>query len=335
MMRVLSILLVAIAAPSTSAIPAAPFSVDETGKRFQRLDEAVASLEGGDGTIRVQPGRYADCAVQTGGHLHLMATRRGTVTFDGGICEGKATLVLRGARAVVEGITFTHTSVPDGNGAGIRIEHGDLQVAYCSFIDGQSGILSALDPWASISIDHSTFSGLGKDPTGTGAHAIYVGGYRSLAISNSRFERGRGGHYVKSRAPRISVIDSSFDDSSGIDTNYMIDLSNGATGLIARNTFVSGPNQQNHTTMITVAPEGVVNRSAGLIVEDNTAGLAPGVEWRTDLVGDWSGEPIVVRRNHVDGRVTEFATRRVSASLHKAKSLARYAFDGVRSALGY
>jgi hypothetical protein len=69
----------------------------------------------------------------------------------------------------------------------------------------------------------------------------------------TRFERGTGGHYVKSRAPRVDITDSSFDDSMGRDTNYMIDLSNGAAGRIAGNTFVQGTGKENYSTLIAVA----------------------------------------------------------------------------------
>ena len=131
------------------------------------------------------------------------------------MCEGKAALVLRGRSARVEGLTFTNMRVADGNGAGIRIEQGDLAVSETMFVDGQCGILSANDPNSRITIDRSTFSGLGRHPDGNGAHALYIGDYGSLRVTNSRFERGTGGHYLKSRAPRIEVLDSSFDDSAG------------------------------------------------------------------------------------------------------------------------
>ena len=78
-------------------------------------------------------------------------TTPGTAIFDGGICEGKATLVLRGRSARVEGLVFTHMRVEDGNGAGIRIEQGDLDVVQAMFVDGQCGILSATDPNGTIS----------------------------------------------------------------------------------------------------------------------------------------------------------------------------------------
>jgi hypothetical protein len=276
-----------------------PFLVAETGRYFASLQQAVAAIGPGRGTVRIAPGRYRDCAIQEGGQIAFVAEERGTAVFDGGACEGKATLVLRGRGASVDGLVFVNVRVADGNGAGIRIEQGDLKVAYTRFADGQCGILSHNDPSSSISIDHSTFSGLGKDPDGNGAHSLYIGDYGRLRVANSRFERGTGGHYLKSRSPRIEVLDSSFDDSQGRRTNYLIDLSNGAVGRIAGNVFVNGTGKENHTTMITVAPEGAENPSAGLVIENNDVSVVPGFKWHTAFVGDWSGEKLIVRNNRV------------------------------------
>jgi hypothetical protein len=207
--------------------------------------------------------------------------------------------VLRGRAARVEGLVFTRMRVPDGNGAGIRLEQGDLVVSGATFIDAQSGILTAIDRSGSVSIDRSTFSGLGVHPDGNGAHSIYIGRYGRLRVTRSRFERGTGGHYLKSRAAAIEVLDCSFDDSAGHDTNYMIDLPNGATGRIAGNVFVQGTGKENYGTLIAVTAEGAENRSAGLTIEGNSASLAPGFRWRTSFVGDWSGEALVLRGNRL------------------------------------
>jgi hypothetical protein len=277
---------------------AAPFTVAETGQGFDRLQAAVDSIGDGSGTIRIAPGRYRGCAVQEAGRVAFVA-EPGTAVFDGGACEDKATLVLRGRSARVEGLVFTHVRVADGNGAGIRLEQGDLAVSLSMFVDGQCGILTANDPSGSLAIDRSTFSGLGKHPDGDGAHSLYVGGYGRVTVTRTRFERGTGGHYLKSRAPRIEVLDSSFDDSAGRTTNYLIDLSNGATGRIAGNVFVNGTGKENHSTMISVAPEGAENPSAGLVIEDNDVSVVPGFRWHTAFVGDWSGERLAVRNNRV------------------------------------
>lgn len=288
---------------------ASPFTVVETGRQFSSLDEAVQEIGDGDGTISIAPGRYRDCAVVTGGRVAFVAREPGTAIFDGEMCEGKATLVLRGRSAQVDGLVFTHMEVEDGNGAGIRIEQGDLRVANTLFEDGQCGILSASDPGGRIEIDHSTFSGLGKDPTGNGAHAVYIGEYGRLKVTNSRFERGTGGHYLKSRAPHVELLDSSFDDSDGTDTNYMVDLPNGAVGRIAGNTFANGLNKENHSAFIAIAAEEEGNRSAGLVIENNRAWLAPGFPWSTVFVADWRHEPLVVRNNILAKGIATFEKR--------------------------
>lgn len=305
--RHFTLALVVLAAAATGPLQAqssAPFSVAETGEAYASLQEAVEAIGRGSGTIRIAPGRYGECAVQEAGRVAFVAEERGTAIFDGGACEGKATLVLRGRAALVDGLVFTRVRVPDENGAGIRLEEGDLDVSYTLFSEGQNGILTANGPRGAISIDHSTFSGLGE---GDGVHSLYVGHYGSLRVTNCRFERGAGGHYLKNRAPRVEVLNNSFDDSRGRRTNYLIDLSNGAVGRIAGNVLLHGTGKENYGTMISVAPEGTENSSAGLVIEDNDATVAPGFRWSTAFVRDWSGERLVIRNNRLGPRIAPFA----------------------------
>ena len=309
MNRTFALLLLVSAAPLAAQDESGPFTIAETGESHDSLQNAVASIGDGQGTIRIAPGRYRQCAVQEAGRIAFVAETPGTAIFDGVMCEGKAALVLRGDAARVEGLVFTHMRVEDGNGAGIRIEEGDLQVSQVMFVDGQCGILSANDPNSTISIDYSTFSRLGKHPDGNGAHALYIGGYGALRITNSRFERGTGGHYLKSRAPRVEILNNSFDDSQGQDTNYLIDLPEGAVGRIAGNTFVQGTGKENYGTLIAVHAEEGENPSAGLVIEDNIASVAPGFQWTTVFVGDWSGEALVMRNNRLGPRITAFERR--------------------------
>ena len=303
-----SALLAALAAPA-SAQAEAPFVVRETGEAFHSLQDAVDSVGSGTGTILIAPGRYRDCAVQGEGEVAFVAAEPGKAIFDGGICEGKAALVLRGRASRVEGLVFRNLRVPDGNGAGIRIESGSLLVRESLFQDSESGILSADEPGSAIRVEQSTFSGLGRCDRGLScAHSLYIGGYGSLSVIRSRFERGRGGHYVKSRTPRVEVLDSSFDDSAGRATNYMIDLSNGASGRIAGNQFVQGRDKENYSAFIMVAAEGPENESA-LEVVGNEARIAPGVERDTAFVADASGGPLRIDDNRLGPRIARFERR--------------------------
>lgn len=305
----LGLLAAAVAAPLI-AQGAAPYTVVESGRRFARLQEAVDSIGAGMGTIRIAPGTWGDCAVQTAGDVLYTAAQPGTATLAGPTCEDKAALVLRGRSARVEGLVFANQKSTDGNGAGIRLEKGNLAVSQAWFRDSQQGILTAGDPAGTIAIDKSTFSRLGTCEFSAGcAHSLYVGEYGALTVTRSRFEQGRGGHYVKSRAARIAVLSSSFDDSAGVATNYMIDVSNGATGRIAGNWMVQGRSKENYSAFIAVAAEGRRNTSAGLAIEDNDARFVPGLARRSAFVADWSGDPVRIGENAIGSGLVRYEKR--------------------------
>lgn len=278
----------------------APFTVVETGRGYARLQDAVNAIGGGMGTIRVASGRHGQCAVQTAGDVFYVAEVPGQAVFDTVTCEGKAALVLRGRSARVEGLVFANMRVPDFNGAGIRLEAGNLSISQSWFRDSEQGILTGGGAGMSVAIDKSTFTRLGTcEGPGGCAHSIYIGDIASLTVTRSRFEAGRGGHYVKSRAARIELSDSSFDDSAGKATNYMVDLPGGASGRIANNWFVQGRDKENYSAFITVAPEGRQHSSAGLVVEDNDARFAPGISRSSTFLANWTDDPVQLGANRL------------------------------------
>jgi len=287
-----------------------PFKVVEIGNAFWRLDDAVKAIGDGVGTILIAPGTYHDCASQHGGDITYRSVEPGRATFDGKICDGKAALVLHGRGARIDGLIFQNMRVADGNGAGIRLETGNLTVVNSWFRNSEEGILSADDPSSTVTIDHSTFSGLGRCDRGLScAHSVYFGNYGSVTVTHSRFERGMGGHYFKSRAARNVVADNSFDDSAGHTTNYMVDLCAGSVGRVTGNMFVQGKDKENHSALITVAAETRDHPSAGLLVEGNSASQATGANWPTVFVADWSHEPLQIGTNRLSERIQRFETR--------------------------
>ena len=289
----------AITVPAARSAPlGAAYTVVETGRGYDRLQDAVNAVGSGTGTIRFASFAFGDCAVQTDGDILYTAEVPGQAVLDGVACEGKAALVLRGRRARIVGLVFAHMKVPDFNGAGIRLEHGDLEVSQAWFRDSQQGILTGDDRGGTITIDKSTFTRLGTcEGPGGCAHSIYIGDYGALNVTRTRFEAGRGGHYLKSRSPRVSIVNNSFDDSGGRETNYMIDLTNGASGQIAGNWFVQGKDKENYSALIAVAAEGKHSSSAGLRIEGNNARMAPGVTFSSTFVADWSGDALALGEN--------------------------------------
>src|SRR5262249_9585884 len=105
------------------------------------------------------------------------------------------------------------------------------------------------------------------------------------------------------------VTNSSFDDSHGQATNYMIDLSGGATGLISGNWFVQGKDKENYSAFIAVAAEGKANSSNGLTIEANDARFATGVQRESTFVADWSGDRLALGTNTLGAGLKRFERR--------------------------
>lgn len=302
--------LTAFCAVAAFARSPAPFRNGETGRGYASLQKAVDSIGSGKGTIIIAPGTYRQCAIQKAGIIAFRAAVPGQTIFDGATCEGKAALVLRGRAASIDGVVFQNMRVADANGAGIRLEKGDLTVTRAIFRNSEQGILTADDKAGAIRIDQSTFSGLGRCGRGRScAHSIYIGGYGRLTVTHSRFERGTGGHYIKSRALQVSITDNAFDDTRGRATSYMIDLPNGAVGNIARNVFVQGAAEENGSAFIAVASEGRTQSSAGLVINANEAGIAHGVNREAVFLADWSGDRLALGGNRLGRGLKPFERR--------------------------
>lgn len=297
------------AALTAQPVPGA-FTVAGTGQHFATLQEAVDAIGNGRGTIRIQPGTYRQCAVQQGGVIVYEAPEPGNVTFAGRACEGKAAFVLRGVGAEIRGITFSGIRVPDGNGAGIRLEKGALYVAHARFENSQQGILTGNDPRGRIYITRSTFSGLGTCENDAGcAHSIYIGNYGSLTVRESRFERGTGGHYLKARAAQVRIENNSFDDANGTATNYMIDLPAGSVGRIADNWFVQGRDKENYSAFIALGAEDLLHSSDGLEVVNNQARFVPGLSRNSVFLADWTASRVVMQGNRLADGIRQYEQR--------------------------
>jgi len=310
MRRILPLIALALTVPAAAQQQRAPFTIAETGEGFATINDAVQSIRMGTATILIAPGVYHQCTVQQGGNITFKAVQPGTAIFEGTACEGKAAFVLRGQSSTVDGLVFRGMQVSDGNGAGVRTEMGNLTVKNSTFLDSQEGILGGEPTTQRITIDHSTFSGLGQcDQSPDCAHAIYLANQGSVTITNSRFERGTGGHYVKLRVPHATISDNSFDDTAGHKTNYMIDLPEGGTGLISGNTFVQGRDKENWTAFIVVAAEHQNYPAAGLRVEGNAASLAPGETRSPAFVADYSHEQLALGANRLGAGVRAFEKR--------------------------
>jgi len=260
--------------------------------------------------VIIAPGNWSECAVQSEGVVHFRAAEAGKALLGGQACEGKAALVLSGTEASVSGLIFSNIAVADGNGAGIRQEAGTLTVANSWFRDSQQGILTGHDDQMRLVVDRSTFTRLGTcENSGGCAHSIYTGDIGHLRVTRSRFEQGTGGHYVKARAAMVEIAASSFDDSNGRETNYMIDLPQGARGQITNNWFVQGEDKENYSAFIAVGAEEQTHSSDGLVIAGNDARFVPSLSRQSAFVADWTGANLRIDDNRLGAGLTPFQRR--------------------------
>src|SRR5215471_1259075 len=214
-------------------------------QQFGTLHVAVAASHDGD-TIYVEAGTYlndfavintAISIIGVGGMAHFV--------FDGTvpIPNQKAILVTRDD-VTLDHLEFSGATVPDGNGAGIRYEGGDLVITDCYFHNNQEGILTGAVPGGTITIDHSEFAFNG---TGDGyTHNIYVGRIGTLTIADSFIHDAAGGHEIKSRADNTVIHDNYIIDGSST-ASYSIDLPNGGAAMIQNNIIQQGLYSPNST----------------------------------------------------------------------------------------
>ena len=212
--------------PGAGAPAAAATLAAGPGERFANPSAAIAAAQPGD-VVRIAPGTYYDCAVWSTDRLTIEG---GGAVLSDRACQGKAAFVI-GGNATVRDLTFTHLRVPDRNGAGIRLEHGNLLVERCTFDDDEAGIIVGQgSPDAIVVVRDSVFHRVGVP--GDTLPAISIGTIGLLSVKDSRFEDARGqGIAVRSASP-LDISGGLFQAGPGdapiVDATSLLDVS-GAT----------------------------------------------------------------------------------------------------------
>src|SRR5690349_404830 len=107
-------------------------------REFKRPSAAARVARDGD-TVEIDAGIYAgDAAVWRGNRLTIRGLGgRAHLRADGAHAEGKAIWVIKGNDTTIEGLEFSGATVPDHNGAGVRLEGAGLVVRDCYFHDNE------------------------------------------------------------------------------------------------------------------------------------------------------------------------------------------------------
>lgn len=307
------------AGPQAEGLPAAPAL--QVGPRRALKSLAAAARQARDGQVlEVDAGDYvADVASWPQHELTLRAVGgRARVIAAGAHAQGKGLFVTSGRRQRIEGFDFIGCSVPDRNGAGIRVEAGSLTVVDCRFRDNENGVLTANDPTLELDLVDCEF---GPIPLRDGqTHQIYAGAIRRLGVTGCYVHGGLLGHLLKSRAALNHILYNRLTDEIGGRASYELEFPNGGVAVVMGNLLMQSASTENphlisfgaegargarqalylvHNTLVDQLPRGgiwlrVVPAAAEVMVANNLlvgpSRLAGDAYWtrRANFQADWS-----------------------------------------------
>jgi hypothetical protein len=225
--------------------------------RTYTTPSAVSTLVNDGDTVEMDAAVYlGDVCTWTNNNLLLKGIGgRAHLKANGNNAQGKGTWVLAGNNIRVENIEFSESTVPDRNGAGIRLEGIGLRVTNCYFHHNENGILTG-NNGGSIHINQSEF---GFNGFGDGfSHNIYIGRVDSAIIRFSYFHHANIGHELKSRAAVNYLLYNRFSNEAGGNASREIDLPSGGMAIVVGNIIQQGANSTN-SNMVGYGLEGLVN----------------------------------------------------------------------------
>ncbi len=224
------------------------------GQPYAKPCQAFAAAQDGDVVEIDAAGNYdGDVCVIYRNNLTIRGVNgRARIDAAGHFAQGKGIWVVAGDNVTVENIEFSGARVPDRNGAGIRLDSGNLTVRNCVFHDNEMGILGGF--YGSVLIEHSEFydNGYGDGQS----HNIYINsGVAEFTLRYSASRRSKVGHLVKSRAAVNRILYNRLTQESG-SGSYEIDLPNGGQAYVIGNIIQQGDTTQNRG-MLAFGMEGL------------------------------------------------------------------------------
>jgi hypothetical protein len=230
---------------------------------------AAASLVKDNDTVEIDSGTYVnDTATWRPNNLTLRGKSKfAHVIAPSVIWNEKAIWVVKGNNTIIENIEFSNASVPDQNGAGIRIEGGNITMRNCYFHDNEDGILGGDGANCNVIIENCEFAYNGF---GDGySHNLYIGHAASLTFKFNYTHHAKIGHTLKSRALVNNILSNRIMDETSGTASYEIDLPNGGTSYIIGNLIQQGQATDN-PTIVCYGEEGLNNGGKDLYVVNNT-----------------------------------------------------------------
>ncbi len=219
-------------------------------EQFTTIQAAVTAAHAGD-TIAIDAGTYTAADIGITKDLTIEAAGNGAVNVVAPTTSNPKINVSKGLFIVgtegnnpnvtIEGLTLSGAKSGSENGAGIRLQSGNLNVVNDTFHDNQDGILATpfIQGTGTLIVQGSTF-----DHNGVGdaqGHGMYIGYVNTFVLENSVAENAIAGHEVKSRAFNTTIENNLITDTATGNASYSIDLPDGGNSVIHGNTIVKGP----------------------------------------------------------------------------------------------
>jgi hypothetical protein len=242
----------------------------QVGPRRAVKSLAAAARQARDGAlVEVDAGEYvADVATWPQHGLTLRAVGgRVRLVASGAHAQGKAIFVMAGQRQRIEGFDFIGCTVPDRNGAGVRLEAGSLTLLDCGFRDNESGLLTANGEDIELDIVDCDFGPIAAREGRT--HNLYAGAIRRLTVSGSYFHHGMLGHLLKSRAAVNHILYNRLTDEIGGRASYELEFANGGVAVVMGNLIMQSSTTAN-PHVISFATEGASWPQQSLHLVHNT-----------------------------------------------------------------
>ncbi|MGM9482539.1 hypothetical protein ACS5PN_15210 [Roseateles sp. NT4] len=250
------------------AVHAGP--VLQVGPRRAVRTLAAAARQARDGmVVEVDAGEYVgDAATWPQQGLTLRAVGgRVSLVAAGAHAQGKGLFVMTGRRQRIEGFDFIGATVPDRNGAGIRLEAGSLTLVDCGFRDNENGLLTANDDSIELDIVDCDFGAIAA--RGGQTHNVYVGAIKRLAVMGSYFHHGQLGHLLKSRAAVNHILYNRLSDEIGGRASYELEFPNGGVAVVMGNLIMQSSTTEN-PHVISFGVEGAKWEKQALYLVNNT-----------------------------------------------------------------
>lgn len=226
------------------------------GRIYSKPSDVASLVTHGD-TVEIDMAVYAGdvCSWNSNNLLLKGIGGRPHLRANGQYALGKGTWVLAGNNIRVENIEFSEASVPDQNGAGIRLDGIGVSIKNCYFHHNENGILTG-NNGGTILIENSEF---GYNGFGDGfSHNIYIGHVDTAFIRYSYFHHANVGHEIKSRARVNYILYNRVSNEATGNASREIDLPNGGVAIILGNIIQQGANSQNGN-MVGYGLEGLSN----------------------------------------------------------------------------